>query len=70
MSYIKFEKGQVVNLEFSLSREVIRTNRAGSYSSTTLWDAIQGNIMVYWYVPLTISGARDMCFFLPSMLQF
>jgi predicted glycogen debranching enzyme len=36
MSYIKFEKSQVVNLEYSLTREIIRTNRAGSYSSTTL----------------------------------
>jgi predicted glycogen debranching enzyme len=36
MSYIKFEKSQVVNLEYSLAREIIRTNRAGSYSSTTL----------------------------------
>jgi len=36
MSYIKFEKNQVVNLEYSLGREVIRTNRAGSYSSTTI----------------------------------
>lgn len=36
MSYIKFEKSQVVNLEYSLAREVIRTNRAGSYSSTTI----------------------------------
>jgi len=36
MSYIKFEKSQVVNLEYSLGREMIRTNRAGSYSSTTL----------------------------------
>jgi len=36
MSYIKFEKSQVVNLEYSLAREMIRTNRAGSYSSTTL----------------------------------
>ncbi len=36
MSYIKFEKGQEVNIEFSLIREVIRTNRAGSYSSTTI----------------------------------
>jgi predicted glycogen debranching enzyme len=36
MSYIKFEKNQVVNLEYSLTREVIRTNRAGSYSSTTI----------------------------------
>jgi predicted glycogen debranching enzyme len=36
MSYIKFDKSQVVNLEYSLGREMIRTNRAGSYSSTTL----------------------------------
>jgi predicted glycogen debranching enzyme len=38
MTYIKFEKNKVVNLEYSLSREIIRTNRAGSYSSTTLVD--------------------------------
>jgi len=36
MSYIKFEKNQIVNLEFSLAREIIRTNRAGSYASTTI----------------------------------
>lgn len=36
MSYIKFDKSQVVNLEYSLSREILRTNRAGSYSSTTI----------------------------------
>lgn len=36
MSYIKFEKSQIVNLEYSLAREIIRTNRGGSYSSTTL----------------------------------
>lgn len=36
MSYIKFDKCQVVNLEYSLAREMIRTNRAGSYSSTTI----------------------------------
>jgi predicted glycogen debranching enzyme len=33
MSYIKFDKKQLVNLEFSLSRELIRTNRAGAYAS-------------------------------------
>jgi len=36
MSYIKFDKGQIVNLEYSLCREIIRTNRAGSYASTTI----------------------------------
>jgi len=33
MSYIEFDKKQLVNLEFSLSRELIRTNRAGAYAS-------------------------------------
>jgi predicted glycogen debranching enzyme len=36
MSYIKFDKSQIVNLEYSLSREILRTNRAGSYASTTI----------------------------------
>ena len=36
MGYIKFDKSRVVNLEYSLSREILRTNRAGSYSSTTI----------------------------------
>jgi predicted glycogen debranching enzyme len=36
MSYIKFDKCQIVNLEYSLGREIIRTNRAGSYASTTI----------------------------------
>ncbi|HEX2920819.1 MAG TPA: amylo-alpha-1,6-glucosidase [Bacteroidales bacterium] len=38
MAYIKFDKNQIVNLEYSLSREVLRTNRAGSYYSTTIVD--------------------------------
>jgi predicted glycogen debranching enzyme len=36
MGYIKFDKSKVVNLEYSLGREMLRTNRAGSYSSTTI----------------------------------
>ncbi len=36
MSYIKFDKNQIVNLEYSLGKEILRTNRSGSYSSTTL----------------------------------
>lgn len=36
MSYLKFDKSQLVNLEFSLQREIIRSNGAGSYISTTL----------------------------------
>lgn len=36
MSYIKFDKSQLINLEFSLRREILRSNRAGSYASFTL----------------------------------
>lgn len=32
MSYIKFEKQQVVNLEFVLHREVLRANRGGAFA--------------------------------------
>ncbi|MFZ4411812.1 MAG: amylo-alpha-1,6-glucosidase [Bacteroidales bacterium] len=33
---MSFTKEQLVNLEFSLNREIIRSNRAGSYASTTI----------------------------------
>ncbi|MCL2042410.1 MAG: amylo-alpha-1,6-glucosidase [Bacteroidales bacterium] len=36
MNYISFDKLQLPNLEFSLAREIIRTNRSGSYSSSTV----------------------------------
>ena len=36
MSYLKFDKEQLINLEYSLSKEILRSNRAGSYISTTL----------------------------------
>lgn len=36
MSYLKFDKDKLVNLDYSLKREIIRTNRAGSYCSTTV----------------------------------
>lgn len=38
MSYLNFDKTVLVNLERSLSKEMIRTNRAGVYNSTTLVD--------------------------------
>jgi predicted glycogen debranching enzyme len=36
MSYIVFEKSQLINLGYSLKKELLRTNRAGSYASTTI----------------------------------
>ncbi len=38
MTYLKFDKTLLVNLDKSLSKEMIRTNRAGAYNSTTLID--------------------------------
>lgn len=38
MSYLNFDKTLLANLERSLSKEMIRTNRAGAYNSTTLVD--------------------------------
>ncbi len=36
MRYIKFDKSQLINLEYSLRRELLRTNRAGAFSNTTI----------------------------------
>ncbi len=36
MSYINFDKNQLVNLEYSLNKELLRSNRAGSYACTTI----------------------------------
>ena len=36
MSYLKFDKEELVNLEYSLVREVLATNKTGGYLNTTL----------------------------------
>lgn len=36
MSYLKFDKQELINLEYSLNREILRSNRAGSYASMTI----------------------------------
>ena len=36
MSYLKFDKAELVNLEYSLAREVLATNKTGGYLDTTL----------------------------------
>jgi len=36
MAFLKFDKAELVNLEYSLSREALRSNRAGSFASTTI----------------------------------
>ena len=36
MGYIEFDKNQLINLEYALNKEMIRSNRAGSFSCTTM----------------------------------
>jgi predicted glycogen debranching enzyme len=36
MKYLLFDKKELVNLEYSLNREILSTNRAGGYLSTTI----------------------------------
>lgn len=36
MSYIKYDKTQLINLEYSLSKELLRSNRAGAFANTTI----------------------------------
>lgn len=36
MSYIEINKGQLTNLEYALKLELMRTNRGGSYASSTI----------------------------------
>ncbi len=36
MAFLTFDKAELVNLEYSLAREALRSNRAGSFASTTI----------------------------------
>ncbi|MCL2098157.1 MAG: glycogen debranching enzyme N-terminal domain-containing protein [Bacteroidales bacterium] len=36
MAYLKFNKAELVNLAYSLRREILATNRAGGYTNTTI----------------------------------
>lgn len=38
MSYLRFEKAVMTNLEENLSREILRTNRSGAYACSTIVD--------------------------------
>ena len=38
MSYLKFDKSLMINLEQSLAKEMLRTNQTGAYHCTTVVD--------------------------------
>lgn len=56
MSYINFDKNQLVNLEYSLRREMIRSNRGGSYASSTI---INCNTRKYHGMLVTLQPGID-----------
>ena len=48
MSYLKFDKNLLINLDQSLPKEMLRTNQAGAYLCTTLVGAILASNTDYW----------------------
>ena len=45
MSYLKFDKEELVNLEYSLVREVLATNKTGGYLNTTLVEKVCPSVL-------------------------
>ena len=39
MSYLRFDKTLMVNLQESLPKEILRTNRSGAYSCSSIVDS-------------------------------
>ncbi len=66
MSYLNFDKTLLMNLDKSLSKEMIRTNRAGAYNSTTLIDCNTRKYHGQLVVPLPDIDDSIMCCFLRS----
>ena len=52
MSYLRFDKTLMINLEESLPREILRTNKSGAYHCTTIVDC---NTLPTWMM-------RIMCY--------
>lgn len=67
MSYLNFDKELLINLERSLSKEMIRTNRAGAYNSTTLISCNTRKYHGQLVVPLQIDGHDDNYVLLSSL---
>ncbi len=69
MSYLNFDKKLLINLDRSLSKEMIRTNRAGAYNCTTLVDCNTRKYHGQLVVPLPDLGENNPNFVLLSSLD-
>lgn len=52
MSYLKFDKNIIINLEQSLTKEVLRTNKSGGYSYSTIVDCNTRKYHGLFVIPL------------------
>ena len=67
MGYLRFEKALMTNLEEALPRELLRTNRSGAYSCSTIVDCNTRKYHGLLVVPVPRSMMRIMSCFLHSM---
>lgn len=58
MSYLKFDKNLMINLEQSLPKEMLRTNQAGAYHCTTLVDCNTRKQHGLLVIPIETMGNR------------
>lgn len=62
MSYLRFEKALMTNLQESLTRELLRTNRSGAYSCSTIVDCNTRKYHGLLVVPVMSSTMTIMSF--------
>ena len=61
MSYLRFDKTLMINLEESLPREILRTNKSGAYHCTTIVDCNTRKYHGLLVIPSPISTMKIMC---------
>ena len=64
MSYLHFDKTLMINLEESLPREILRTNKSGAYHCTTIVDCNTRKYHGLLVIPVPIWTMKIMCCYL------
>ena len=61
MSYLRFDKTLMINLQESLPREILRTNRSGAYHCTTIVDCNTRKYHGLLVIPVPNLDDETMC---------